>query len=116
MNTTELIALLAPHREALKELGWSITALGDNAEYVYVDQHEPSTSETLTTEYASLIIESIVRRELDRIAPSPVQVFTLANGRVTVGVAGSKPHTIRMQPTRLAALLQLWSWCREVKG
>lgn len=115
MNTTDLLAMLAPHRDALAALGWEVNGGNPVANNV-TEVRSPEDWDVMSASNASLIIESIVRRELDKIAPSPVQVFTLANGRVTVGVAGSKPHTIRMQPTRLAALLQLWSWCREVKG
>jgi hypothetical protein len=125
MNTADLLATIAPHAEMLKRMGWTITRLGDNAEYVYVDQYDPSTSETLTTEYAARILCDVCMEALDKWAKEScenvaasrhVTCSTSKSGLShTASIRGTDCEPIRTMaaPTRLAALLALLAWTQE---
>lgn len=122
MNTSELLALLAPHREALKELGCEIMYPPDNGtEYAWPVSYGGELSEESPSRLA-LLIESIVRRELDRIGRETSHYYCFVPIISSDSVAcvwrkysGLTATHSSHAPTPLAALLSLWAWCREVK-
>jgi len=134
MNTSELLALLAPHREALAALGWEVNGGNPVAKNV-TEVRSPDDWDVMSATNASLLIESIVRRELDRWASEHTTDecqwwfesntpsddagdygFALwSNEEPLLGDDIALVHVER-DADPLAALLSLWAWTRGVKG
>lgn len=112
MNTTDLLAMLAPHRDALAALGWEVNGGNPVAKNV-TEVRSPEDWDVMSASNASLIIESIVRRELDKREMSYLQ--EIDGDKWAAGFVGWEDDD-RIGTSPLTALLSLWAWCREVKG
>lgn len=118
MTTTDLLALLAPHRDALKELGWTYW---DQCDEIGL-RHDSYVTRLHHPDHAAMLIESIVRRELDRWAKAEERTISIdPSGDYFIAAVRHRSHwwavyETHNQHSEFAALLSLWAWCREVKG
>lgn len=129
LTTSALLAIIAPHRDMLREMGWGLQRIADKCDsLVYVVRYfEHGVSHCdVDTALAARILCDVVTEWLwdwaykaDAISQE-IACYQL-NGTwtaFTYAPYGDSHATSPefVNPTRLAALLALAAWCRKERG
>lgn len=122
LTTAALLAIIAPHREMLKGMGWKCLQMPDNyGGYVTIATTDDSTIEAVPPSLAARILCDVCMEALEKWASNMVSVVSvwyddLGHDHPWHASTTNRKHPVFSKPTRLAALLALCAWCREVKG
>lgn len=118
MNTADLLATIAPHREMLKGMGWTVETGTTNTIRINTN----GRTQLMYAELAAHILCDVCMEALEKwgeMKASSIYSRTTGGEHVVVFVDSDDAEikdSARREPTRLAALLALLAWCREVKG
>jgi hypothetical protein len=126
LTTAALLAIIAPHREMLKGMGWEVEPLYDKV-YVVI-----SCPDGIATEPPAIIAARIIAdacmESLETYGRKTMRMpycgpTTSGHTAGLIDMSGADPIDLRVRivrtytrPTRIAALLALCAWCQEVKG
>jgi hypothetical protein len=124
MTAAELLALIEPHAEALREVGWAFESTWRSKYRVEIElcPDKSLEAELIDAMLAELTLETVVMRRLEKWAFENGRYLEVSSSSDTTYARLFEPLSADFgettdhrasHPARLGALLALWAWCRE---
>lgn len=118
MNTSELLAIIEPHKELLKGMGWTIEPIDGLDNFVFLPLGDEVVDGTPVA-FAALIIENVARHALDEWQltgpdepPREYRMEPRTDGD-TFGIASiGDNHNWEREGNSLAVALALLAWTK----